>query len=835
MPVKNADAQAGPRRRAPERNALPLLFVRLRPGARAGRCVLLLTSVLAVPSVPAFAQSVPAQSLPGAPPESALGATVLPNVDVVGSTPLQGSGVERDKVPANTNVLTSGQISNDGTANLLRTIDEQIAGATLSDATGNPFQPNLVYRGFAASPLDGNAQGLAVYVNGARFNSAFADTVNFDLIPSNAIASADLVGSNPAFGLNALGGSLSIQMKNGFTYHGAEMELSGGSFGTIEGSGQFGIQTGNVAAYAALTAINTEGWRQDSPSQLRQFYGDVGWRSERAEGHINLTLADNSLVGPGTTPVQLLDVNRAATFTSPNLVTNQSIRVVATNSYDVTDTTSLQAVAYYSYLYQQNLNGNAGNVSACTDGSNLVCETGVGPLTTTSGATIPNFVVNSPYNSLPGFAGQFAAGGPYSVLNTETTNTNSFGASGQVTNTDPIFGHNNQFVAGLSYDGGRTMFAAQTLLGGLTLDRDWFAPPFGQVFSLDLADGSVTPVRVGVANNYYGAFAVDTFDITPRLTATLSGRFNMAQIDLSDELGTALNGNHTYSHLNPGAGLTYKITQGVSVYGGYAVSNRAPTPSELSCADPSAPCSLANFFVGDPNLKQVVAHTWEAGFNGRGRLWDGGFIWHAGYFHTTNDDDILFVSSPTIGRDYFENVGQTLRQGLELSASYKTERLSLHLGYAYTSATFGNSLILNSPDNPYADANGNIYVQPGDRLPGIPANTLKFGADYAATQQWSVGFNGIFSSGTYLFGDESNQNPTTGAYTVIGVHTSYKVSPNLEFFGRVENAFNAKYATYGTFSPTSDVPIVQVPGAANPRSLSPGAPIGGFGGVRVTF
>ena len=101
----------------------------------------------------------------------------------------------------------------------------------LDDLSGNPFQPDLLFRGFTASPVEGETEGLAVYVNGARFNTPFGDTVNWDLIPPNAIAQVNVEGSSPLFGLNALGGSVVVRLKDGFDYQGGEFVAYGGSYG----------------------------------------------------------------------------------------------------------------------------------------------------------------------------------------------------------------------------------------------------------------------------------------------------------------------------------------------------------------------------------------------------------------------------------------------------------------------------------------------------------------------------------------------------------------------------------------------------------------------------
>ncbi|HET8997698.1 MAG TPA: TonB-dependent receptor plug domain-containing protein, partial [Acetobacteraceae bacterium] len=265
------------------------------------------------------------------------GATVLPPVTVVAPTPLLGSGIDRGKAPNSVNVLNRQDIARSGVPSMLHALEQQTPGVSLDDAQGNPFQPNLEYRGFVASPLDGNPQGLAVYLNGVRFNAAFSDAVNWDLLPSIAIDQVNLEGANPVFGLNALGGALSIQMKNGFTWKGGQAELYGGSFGTVAGSMQYGRQSGSESTYLAVNIDHQRGWRQLNSSDVRQAYGDIGWRSDTAELHWNVLLADNLLNGPGTVPVQFLAADRTATFTAPNRTTNRYALSSLSGTWSLTD------------------------------------------------------------------------------------------------------------------------------------------------------------------------------------------------------------------------------------------------------------------------------------------------------------------------------------------------------------------------------------------------------------------------------------------------------------------------------------------------------------------
>lgn len=774
-------------------------------------------SAAAQPAAAQTAAPAPPPSGPTAPQPAGSAGLVLPTVEVVATSPLLGSGVARDKVPAEATVVNSAEISREGDANALRALNQTAPGVNLVDTAGNPNQPTLIYHGFQASPLQGNAQGIAVYLNGARFNQPFGDTVDWDLIPDIAIDRMNLEGSNPVFGLNALGGALAVELKNGFNYHGGEIRLFGGSFDKYGTEMQYGVQSGNVALYTAARWSHEGGWRVPQSSDLANLFGTLGWRGTRGDLNIDVIAADTRLSGPGTSPVEQIAVDPSATFTGPALQTNKYARLNIHGNVEVSDDTSLQGVAYYNYLMQKYSNGAVADFAVCGDGSGLLCEAPGVPLTSLAGNPIPDYL----------------NGGPYSQLNLQSINTNGYGASLQVTNRSPLWGHGNHFVAGASFDGAQTMFGASAQVGGLDVPTSlWFGPGI----TIDQADGSLDPARVAISNAYYGAFFTDIFDITPTLSATVAGRFNLAQIDLRDQIGTALTGNHTYSRFNPSAGLTWKAQPGLSLYASYAEANRAPMPVELTCASATSPCSLSNFLSADPDLKQVVSHTVEAGVRTRTHPFaDATLASDLSFFRTTLGNDILAVGSGLPGLQFFQNVGTTLRQGIDLNLKLTWDRLTAWFAYSYIDAEFGSGFTEASEDNPGADANGNIFVRPGDRIPSIPAHILKFGADYKATDRWTVGGSALASSGQYLFGDEANLTAKTPPYIVLNLHTIYRLTQNLQFFAQINNIFNAQYYTYGQLGPTSAVPIAGAPGAANPREYSLAPPIGALVGFRATF
>ena len=200
--------------------------------------------------------------------------------DTVGTSPLPGSEIAREKVPSNAHVMPAADFDHARAPDLLEAIGQRLPGVSLGNQSGNEFQRDVSYRGFSASPVIGTPQGLAVYQNGVRINEVFGDTVNWDFIPEIAISRLALVPNNPVYGLNALGGAISIQMKNGFTWRGSEVDVRVGSYGRIGVSAQAGGQNGDLAAYVAADALDDKGWRDYSPSRLRRLFADVGTRGD---------------------------------------------------------------------------------------------------------------------------------------------------------------------------------------------------------------------------------------------------------------------------------------------------------------------------------------------------------------------------------------------------------------------------------------------------------------------------------------------------------------------------------------------------------------------------
>jgi outer membrane receptor protein involved in Fe transport len=238
--------------------------------------------------------------------------------------------------------------------------------------------------------------------------------------------------------------------------------------------------------------------------------------------------------------------------------------------------------------------------------------------------------------------------------------------------------------------------------------------------------------------------------------------------------------------------------------------------------------------VADPPLSQVKAHTFEAGLRGRADVGGADLAWTLGLFRTETRDDIVLAASSVRGRGYFRNVGQTLRQGLEAGLEARAGPVTAYAAYAYTDATFRSPLTLNSPDNPSASRRGLIEVEPGDRMPGVARQRLKLGLGYDAGR-WRIAGGVVASSGRPLFGDEAGLEPELDGYVAAHVEAAVRITGSVELFAAVENLADARYETFGTFTATDEVELVEAPGADNPRTLSPAPPRSWLAGLRLRF
>lgn len=764
--------------------------------------------------------------------------TVNVSVDVIGTTPLAGVELTVDKIPAPAQTAIARDLDDAGAVDVSAFLNRRINGVSVNETQGNPFQPDINYRGYTASPLLGTPQGLSVFMDGVRLNQPFGEVVSWDLIPRLALGSLTLIpGSNPLFGLNTLGGALSIQTKDGQTHPGTSVQATYGSH--LRRSIEFehgGSKAGGLHWYLAGNGFAEDGWRQTSPSDVRQLFGKLGWRSAKTEVNLSSSFADTALTGNGMQDQRLLAVDYASVYTSPDQTNNRAGVINLEWRLRHSPRLTFSGNAFYRDIRSRTLNGDVNqdsldqSVYQPTGAERAALATiGITGLPAT-GLT----AANTPFPSLRCVANALLRDEPgekcNGLLTRATTAQHTAGAAAQATRLGIVGSTRHQSTFGVAADRSAVGFTQSTELGFLNPDHTVTGVgAFGDGITGGNINGVPYDTRINLDGTIqtWSAYATDTVT-AGAWNVTVSGRFNRVAINNRDRIKAqpasgSLDGSYVFSRFNPAAGFTYTTRPALNLYAGYSEGSRAPTSIELGCANPEQPCKLPNAMAGDPPLDQVVTRTFEAGV--RGGISPGERLkWNAGLFLTRNDHDILFVASQQTGSGYFKNFGETRRQGIELGVSRRWERLRVGGGYTFLAATYQSADTVNGGGNSTNDAaaagakglDGTIAIAPGDRIPLIPRHSLKAFADLELTSRVSLDVDLVAASSTFARGNENNQHQPdatyylgTGAvagYGVVNVGGHLRITRWLQLVAELSNVFNHQYATAAQLGPAALTP-----------------------------
>ena len=805
---------------------------------------------------------------------------VATTVNVIASSPIGTLDLPLSDVPVPVQTLTSQTMEDTNAIDLTDVLKKRLNGVYVNENQNNPFQPDVNYRGYTASPLVGSPAGLSVYLDGVRQNQPFGDVVAWDLIPKVAISSTELIpGSNPVYGLNTLGGAIAVQTKSGMTNTGFSISGYGGGFGRRAADAEYG---GSNAAgfnwFVAGTLFHEDGWRVRSPSSARQSFAKLGYTHGTTTLALSGGYSINSLTGNGTQDFRAinrtvgLNYGYNSVYSIPDS-TNQHQPFVTLNvTHSLGRGLSVNVNSYLRYTRTNTSNGNVNDGSF--DQSLYTLSNGDKTALTNAGIAFPTTPItaaNTPYPYLRCIAQTLAKNEPAEKCtgtDTDTVNKqHAYGVSG-------VFAwrtSHNQFTIGTGRDAGGLTYIQSSQWGylnpdDLTITR---VPAFS-----DGSEINDSGMPYDSRANLHGTTSTPSFLISNTFSLgkwvfNVGGRYNHTTINNHDRMpplsyrGT-LTAINSFQRFNPSAGVVYKAGSLLHLYFDYGESSRAPTSTELGCADPQFPCSLPNALVSDPPLKQVVSHTYE--FGGRGNT-DSHYRWSAGYFHAINNDDLLFVASQATGFGYFQNFGKTRRQGVEASASASLRDLDVGVEYTFLEATYQSPQVIEANSNS-SNSNalggekgvtygGLISILPGNRIPQVPQHILKIYADYLLLKKLSINtdFNAIGSS--YVRGNENNLHHvdgqyylgsgTTPGYGVVNLGIRYKFNPHLELFAQINNLLNRHYYTAGQLATTpyddsgnfigrpftayasGDYPL------RNTTYFSPGAPVTVFGGLKVSF
>ena len=741
----------------------------------------------------------------------------LGTITVIGITPSQGATLPEYALPYNVQSAGGDDFERSQALDVSDYLNRRLAGVSINSAQGNPLQPDVQFRGFTGTPLLGGSEGISVYVDGVRVNEVFGDSVNWDLIPEEAMSKMTLLsGANPIFGLNTLGGAVQIQTKNGFTEPGTHAQTYGGSFRRFETTVERGANDGRWGYYLLANRFDEAGWRDLSRSSATSFLGTLSWRGGPHTFDLHLSHSETDLIGNGAQAIQALQASPTSVFTSPDRTQNNYSGVTAQGIYQWAPQASFSATAFARQGNTRSYNGDATSFDPCSTAPDILCETDGSPIANQNGSPL---------------SAEFDA-----INNIGLRRQLSYGGSLQAVFKRPVFGLTNQLVAGLDYGRGRADYRSVVEASFLVPYAN--NPDFS--FGTQPDTGMFVPadaLAVHVGNVNAGFYLTDTVSLTGKLSLTGSVRYNRTHTTISDRSGfnPDLDGDHAFHRINPAVGLTYQASASLNVYAGYSESTRAPTPVELTCATPDSPCKLPNQFLADPELRQVIAKGIELGLRGQHTQDRGASLrWHLGWFRTTNVDDIIFQSTggAQSNEGFYANVGDTRRQGVEAAISGKmfTGRLEWYANYTHLEATFRTAFLESSANNPNSDPDtGLIQVRVGNRIPGLPRDSFKFGVDYQLNASLSLGADLHSNSGQYYRGDESNLSGQIAGYRILNAHARYWFGEHFKIFARLDNVFDRRYDTFGILGDPAEI----FPNFTDARFLGPGAPRAAWLGVSM--
>ncbi|MGI4758703.1 MAG: TonB-dependent receptor [Janthinobacterium lividum] len=805
------------------------------------------------------------------------------SVNVVASAPIGKLDVPLNDVPVPVQTLSAQTLEDTNAIDLTDTLKRRLNGVYVNENQNNPFQPDVNYRGYTASPLVGSPAGISVYLDGVRQNQPFGDVVQWDLIPKVAISSTELIpGSNPVYGLNTLGGAIAVQTKDGLSNAGFSISGYGGSFGRRAVDAQYGgSNSAGLNWFAAGTLFHEDGWRVQSPSSVKQSFAKLGY----AHGGTVLALSGgysiNNLVGNGTQDFRAIQrqtgLNHGynSVYSIPDATYQHQPFLTLNATQAISSSVSVNANAYMRSTRTNTTNGDINDDSF--DQSLYTLSAGDRSALTKAGVAFPATPItaaNTPFPYLRCVAQALTQDEPAEKctgVDTDTVNRqHAFGGGAMLSwNTA-----RNKLSVGAGVDHGALTFAQTGQWGYLNADGISITRVPAYLDGSEISDdGGAYDNRVNLhgTSNTPSVFVTDTFT-AGKFVLNAGGRYNHTNINNTDRIApTAYRGTLTavniYQRFNPTAGVVFKPSSTLNAYFDYSESSRAPTSTELGCADPNFPCSLPNALVSDPPLKQVVSRTYEVGLRGNP---DGTYRWSAGYFHTNNYDDLLFVAAQQTGYGYFQNFGKTRRQGVEASATAHMHNLDAGAEYTFLEATYQSSQVLQSGSNS-SNSNvlaggkgitdgGTIAIQPGNQIPQVPQHLLKLYSDYHATRKLSVDVDFNLISSAYVRGNENNLHQPDGVYYlgsgkspgygVVNLGTRYRFNSHYELFAEVNNLLNRHYYTAGQLASTpydNSGNFVARPFASirfegdtayptrNTTFLSPGAPVTVFGGVKISF
>jgi iron complex outermembrane recepter protein len=242
-------------------------------------------------------------------------------------------------------------------------------------------------------------------------------------------------------------------------------------------------------------------------------------------------------------------------------------------------------------------------------------------------------------------------------------------------------------------------------------------------------------------------------------------------------------GRRDFSYTNPVLGVRWQVARGLNLHASVARGFESPTLGELAYrTDGSGGFNTA--------LQPQKSRQAEVGIKWRDL--DGALALDAALFRVTVDDEIG-VATNAGGRQSFQNVGRTLREGAEVSLAWHfTPQWRTQWALTLLDATYRDGFLACAGIPCTAP---NVPVPAGNRIAGTQRG-LAF-AELAWLPQANTEFGVEVRKASPLVANDSNSEAAPG-YTLLALRAlhRYALPENfqLELLARLDNATDKAYA-----------------------------------------
>jgi iron complex outermembrane receptor protein len=644
----------------------------------------------------------------------------------------------------------------------------RLPGVSTANQQGNSFQMDLSVRGFQGTSVTGAPQGISVFVDGVRVNEPTVEEINFDLLPLDDIERIELIRGPVA----VFGRNTLGGVLNIVTRRGAEVReiVPEAEWGSF-GRQKYRLRVGGAAGPVDYYVAGT-------------YFSEDGWRDASAS-RVGRLFARIGL-REGGTDLSLSYQRVQNRIQQPGSLPESELDQHRTRNFTRGD------------FFEPLLNMVTLNLK-----QELSERWALAATLFTRMLDAEQFNVN------------VAAVNSRSFTTTATT-----GGTVEAINQATLFGRSNRLVLGVesAYANARVRVFEETSAGEREVDSD---------------------VRDGITTA--GGWVLNTLEVGrdllvsgDQLVLTAGARFDYEHHAIGDRTPDpdipSSAGKHTFTRTTPRFGINYNPTPRLNLYFSFAEGFRAPAFLELTCASPATICpGLQAGVAADPPLKPVTVRNYEVGVRAQPWPWLEGRL--ALYRSDVQDDIFSVAPTGTVGL-FFQNVGGTRRQGIEVELRGKYDRLlEPWVNYAYTKATFRDEVLLGT-SRVTVDCSTppcTQLVRKGSELPLVPRHRINAGVDAHLTDWLTLSLSGAYVGRQWLRGDEANAERQLGDYVVLNASLTARVKA-LTAFVAVHNLLDTEYETYGTFAPNA-----QVNGAPVQRFLTPAPPINVQGGIAWKF